>query len=141
MNKDKANALLVTFIGMVLACIILGSLFGAYLNTPEDEHTKIDIAGTVSIIVVSIIYWIVFTRVWCISYNLAALWPRLAFRYGLGAGIFFALFRNLVHSSENYIDQYVPLLVLSLIFGNYFFMFMEIASMDIHNCEIKISML
>lgn len=135
------KALIVTFVGMVLACVVLGVLFGAYLNTPEEEHTKVDIGGTVGIVVVSIIYWVIFTRVWCVSYNLAALWPRLAFRYGLGAGIFFALFRYLVTPEENSIDNYVPLLVLSLIFGNYFFMFMEIASMGIHNCEIKISML
>ena len=144
--KDKYKALIICFIGLISAVIILGSLIGAY-TTYEDKKKEIDIGGIVSIIIVSILYWYCFTRVWCVSYNLASMWPRLAFKYGLGGGIFFAIFKMFVSKKHENTDvdeifeDYLPLLVLSLIFGHYTFLFLEIASMDNHNCLIKISYL
>lgn len=142
--SDKHKALAICLIGILLAVIILGSLMGAYISTDRDDKKTnkiIDISGIVVIIIVSICYWLFFTRGICISYNLASMWPRLAFRYGLGGGIFFLMFQTLVNENNtvfNSFEDYFPLLVLSFIFGHYIFLFMEIASMDNHNCLINI---
>lgn len=149
MKTDKHKALVICFIGILLAAVILGSLMAAYIHTEEDPkiNKTIDIVGIITIIISSVIYWLVFTRVWCISYNLASIWPRLAFRYALGGGLFFGLFQMLVKGNKQNdkeqtlfesFEDYYPLLVLAFIFGNYCFIFMEIASMDNHNCLIKI---
>lgn len=142
--SDKSKALIICLIGILLAVIILGSLMGAYTSVERDDkktNKVIDISGIIVIIVSSILYWLFFTRIVCISYNLASMWPRLAFRYGLGGGIFFLMFQNLVSNENtlfNSFEDYFPLLVLSFIFGHYIFLFMEIASMENHNCLIKI---
>ncbi len=145
--KSEQKALVICFIGLILAIIILGVLMGFYLSVDPDDPQKdkkiqvIDISGIVAIILVSIIYWYIFTRVWCISYNLASMWPRMAFRYGLGGGIFFLLFQQVINKDTEgdiQLEEYYPLLVLSLIFGHYVFLFMEIASMGNHDCLITI---
>lgn len=147
MEKNKKHALVICFIGIILAVVIFGSLIGAYTNIdPDDKKSNkiIDIVGTFVIIICSIIYWWIFTHYKCVSYNLASLWPRLAFRYGLGAGIFFGIFQLMAkkNTESNTVissfEDYYPLLVLSLIFGNYFFIFLEISAMDNHNCLINI---
>lgn len=139
--SDKHKALVICLIGILLAVIILGSLMGAYTSYDQEETKVIDISGIVIIIVSSILYWLFFTRIVCISYNLASMWPRLAFRYGLGGGLFWMLFQTLINDKNtilNSFEDYFPLLVLSFIFGHYVFLFMEISSMDNHNCLIRI---
>lgn len=134
--NDKYKALVVAFLGMCLAVILLVSLLLSYTRT--DDIQKVDVGGVIGILIASLIYWFIFTRVWCVSYNLASMWPRLAFRYALGGGIFFALFQHFINSEIPTMDMYYPLLILSLIFGNYCFIFLEISQMGNHTCLIRI---
>lgn len=144
-NKEHRGIYHVTLftilVGVFLSAGLLGVLLYLYKQAEDshsdgEEHTdkinKIDIGGLTSIVLIGLIYWFISTKViphWtniCVSYEVAELWPHLAFRYGLGLGLILPLIKTVTHDRyNNNIEQFFPLLIISLILGSYVFMFIQ----------------
>lgn len=114
-------------------------------NTEESKKEElttvriIDIVGTVATVLISVLFWMFFA-VYCKEDSESVkLWPHLAFRYGLGIGIFVPVMNYLASNQKDTLHsgfvEFFPLLVLALIFASYIFVFLEIAVCE--NCVCK----
>ncbi len=141
----------VLFAGWLIAAIMIAiwtSLYHKYYYDSSEENEKIiilDSVGTVVIIIVGILYWFLLSRQRfgknkkCLSPEITELWPHLAFRYGLGLGVVMPLLKLIPkkHNIENYrnnLEEFFPLIVLSLIMGSYMFMWIQYLFIDFGNC-------
>lgn len=136
------------FTGIALASIILGVLVVEYQkNYGNEEKTReIDLWGIINIIMMGLLYWIAVSQYKifgnCLSEEIATTWPHLAFRYGLGLGVFLPLLKlvppKISRTTENYyrnIEEYFPLLIISLILGSYIFMFIQYVTINNGYCS------
>lgn len=128
------------FFGLVLAGSILGLLVHFYEKAYNDEENydvkNIDIIGLITIIVVGFLYWALLSKneFWgvCLGEEITEVWPHLACRYGLGLGVFLPLLKlvpkrisNTTNNYYNNMEEYFPLLIISLIMGSYAFMLVQ----------------
>ena len=153
-NRIKGVTTFTLFVGLALSGIILGCLVHfyqeAYKEEREDERLtairNVDIAGLVTIIIVGMLYWIVFSKMGiggvCLSEEITQVWPHLAFRYGLGLGVFLPLLKlvpkRISNTTDNYhsnLEEYFPLLIISLIMGSYAFMLMQWLFIGVGPCR------
>ena len=133
--------------GIILSGSILTGLVVEYKKNYNDldKTREIDIWGIITIIIVGLVYWILVSKLEifgnCLSEEIATTWPHLAFRYGLGLGVFLPLLKlvpeKIAHTTENYhrkIEEYFPLLIISLILGSYSFMFIQYITINYGKC-------
>lgn len=133
--------------GIILSGSILTGLVVEYRKhyNDLDKTREIDIWGIITIIIVGLLYWILVSKLEifgnCLSEEIATTWPHLAFRYGLGLGVFLPLLKlvpaKIAQTTENYhrnIEEYFPLLIISLILGSYSFMFIQYITISYGKC-------
>lgn len=135
-------------LGIILSGTILGLLVHFYQKAYDNENEEdrlheirnVDIAGLVVIVVVGFLYWLILSKFEffgvCLGEEITEVWPHLAFRYGLGLGVFLPLLKlvpkRISNTTDNYynnLEEYFPLLIISLIMGSYTFMFLQWVTM------------
>lgn len=139
------------FLAVILLCIWVPLYRHYYDREKEDDIDPsspvhiLDAVGIAVIILVGISYWWFLSRQRfgkenkCLSPEITELWPHLAFRYGIGLGVFMPLLSLIPkgHPIAFYhanLQEFFPVLILSMILGSYFFMWLQYIMIDWGNC-------